>query len=149
MTTSTEKKYLDIKDIAKSIRQQLKTEFPLCVFSIEIERYSMGQTLNIQLMSTPFEVFNKGHKEDMNGKVYDERDYQYRQLNHYRAIQDFGDGYNNGSYLTQEAWKVLKRALEITHQFHYDNSDSQTDYFDTNFYIHLAIGKWNKPFQKQ
>ena len=30
--------------------------------------------------------------------------------------------------------------------YNYDDSDSQTDYFDTNFYYSLAIGKWDKPF---
>ena len=28
----------------------------------------------------------------------------------------------------------------------YDNSDVQTDYFDTAFYIDVNIGNWNKPY---
>jgi len=30
---------------------------------------------------------------------------------------------------------------------YYDNSDAQTDYFDTAYYISVNIGKWNKPYQ--
>ena len=29
----------------------------------------------------------------------------------------------------------------------YDNSDAQTDYFDTAYYTDLDIGSWDKPFQ--
>lgn len=29
---------------------------------------------------------------------------------------------------------------------YYDNSDAQTDYFDTAYYVHVNIGKWNKPY---
>jgi hypothetical protein len=28
----------------------------------------------------------------------------------------------------------------------YDNSDIQTDYFDTAYYFDICIGRWNKPF---
>lgn len=28
----------------------------------------------------------------------------------------------------------------------YDNSDVQTDYFDTAFYVDVNIGNWNKPY---
>jgi len=29
----------------------------------------------------------------------------------------------------------------------YDNSDAQTDYFDTAYYTDLEIGSWDKPYQ--
>ena len=29
----------------------------------------------------------------------------------------------------------------------YDNSDAMVDYFDTAYYTHLNIGKWNKPYE--
>ena len=29
---------------------------------------------------------------------------------------------------------------------YYDNSDAQTDYFDTAYYVHINIGSWDKPF---
>jgi hypothetical protein len=30
---------------------------------------------------------------------------------------------------------------------YYDNSDIQSDYFDTAYYIDVNIGKWDKPYQ--
>ena len=29
----------------------------------------------------------------------------------------------------------------------YDNSDAMTDYFDTAYYTHVSVGKWNKPYE--
>jgi hypothetical protein len=40
-----------------------------------------------------------------------------------------------------EAFQALKAADW------YDESDAQTDYFNTAYYIDLNIGKWNKPYQ--
>jgi len=28
----------------------------------------------------------------------------------------------------------------------YDNSDAQTDYFDTAYYVDVNVGSWNKPY---
>jgi hypothetical protein len=30
---------------------------------------------------------------------------------------------------------------------YYDNSDIQSDYFDTAYYIHVNIGRWNKSYE--
>ena len=40
-----------------------------------------------------------------------------------------------------EAFQALKSADW------YDESDAQTDYFNTAYYVDLNIGKWNKPYQ--
>ena len=29
----------------------------------------------------------------------------------------------------------------------YDNSDAQTDYFDTAYYVDVNVGSWNKPYE--
>jgi hypothetical protein len=39
-----------------------------------------------------------------------------------------------------EAFQALKAADW------YDESDAQTDYFNTAYYVDLNIGKWNKPY---
>ena len=101
-------------------------------------------------MESNFEVFNRDYRQNRNGRFYTEDDYKYAQLNHYiflRQSFDDVDGYNNGMYLTRKAWNVLKRVVEIANSYRYDDSDAQIDYFDTNFYLDLEIGRWNKPFK--
>ena len=71
---------------------------------------------------------------------------RHAQLSQYTANDDFNpDVWNNGHFLTEETHNLLKRVCEIVNQYNYDDSDIQTDYFDTNFYLHLRIGKWDKP----
>jgi len=45
-----------------------------------------------------------------------------------------------------EAATVLNKILECLNIDNYDNSDTQTDYFDVGHYSHIEIGKWNKPY---
>ena len=40
-------KDLDVADVAKLIRKDLKAAFPAAKFSVRIERYSMGQRINV------------------------------------------------------------------------------------------------------
>ena len=42
--------------------------------------------------------------------------------------------------------EVLKIIKTSSNRKWYDRSDSQSDYFDTAFYIHLGIGSWNQPY---
>lgn len=136
-------KYRDIKDIAKDVRKQLREEFPQCKFSVTIYRFSMGQSMTIALMGAPFAAFAKD--EDVNGN---RREDAYAQLNQYQLRKEPEEHICNGAYLTPEAWAVMKRADEVQREYNWNNSDSQTDYFDVNFYFHPQIGKWDKPFEK-
>jgi len=138
---------LGIADIAKIIRKELKEKYPACTFSTTIQKYSGGQSLHLALMSAPFEVFNTEHKQDKNGNIYTDRDYGYAQLNKYQ-FKEYADGYNNGAYLTKEAYEVVRAAADLANSFNYDDSDAQIDYFHCNFYLNINIGKWDKPFAK-
>lgn len=139
--TTQEKIKMSIKDIAKNVRLQLKKEYPKCVFSVRIERYSMGQSLYISLMSAPFDVY--AQNKDCNNNPIEKA---YSQLNYYQLRNNFSNGICNGIYLTRQAWDCLQKAVAIADVYNYDNSDLQTDYFDVRFHLHIEIGQWNKPF---
>jgi len=132
---------MDIKDIAREVKATLKKEFPACTFSVKIERYSLGQSMTVALMTAPFAVFDKD--EDVNGN---KRLEDYAQLNQYQFRSEGWEPVNNGVYLTPKAWDMLKRVDEIQNGRNWDNSDLQTDYFDVNYYTNLNIGRWDKPF---
>lgn len=138
--------YRNIKDIAATIRENLKREFPQCKFSVQIERYSMGQSLHVALMRAPFEAFSNRYNTDGSDR---ERD--YAQLNEFTLRDpDLNVQQNricNGVFLTADAWDTMKRVEQIMNAENWDRSDSMTDYFDVNYYTHLNIGKWNKPFE--
>lgn len=59
------------------------------------------------------------------------------QLNHYHLERDY-----EGAVL-----KVLEAAKAALYSAdYYDDSDAQTDYFNCAYYVHMQIGKWDKPF---
>jgi hypothetical protein len=115
---------LTMKDIAKLIREQLKKDHPTCKFSVTKEIYSMGASIHVSLISADFKAIKN--------------DEEYLQLNQYHL--------ENDDRITDEAKKVMLYVNQLVYSYNYDNSDSMTDYFDTNFYLHLNIGKYNKPF---
>lgn len=47
-----ETKDLDIKEIAKLVRRDIKQAYPTFKTSVRIERYSMGQSLNVTIQNT-------------------------------------------------------------------------------------------------
>ena len=136
--------YKSTKDLCSTIRQDLKTSLPDCKFSVVGENYSGGRSINVALMEGPVDVFNLNHPDRNPG--WDGK--QYCQLNQYQFKAEYGQ-VNNGSVLTPECWEIMKKATEIALKEHWDNSDPMTDYFNCNFYLHLAIGKWNKPYVKK
>jgi len=153
--TKREKYTMDISDIAKDIRKQLKHKFPKCKFSVRIERFSMGQAIDIHLISAPFEAINKEETIRFmeyrgNTQYIDSVNWGNAQLNEYQ-FDDFDNhlgfpGLNNGTVLTWAAWQTMKTAKDIIDFYNFDESDTQTDYFHVNFYTHYQIGKWDKPF---
>ena len=116
-------KITDTKQIAKLVREQLKKEFPKYKFSVTKDGHS---SLNVHLMlaENHFQISEYSFKDPWKEDVW-----------------------NNGCFLTEEAHKVLTRAVEIINQWNWDNSGSMTDYFDVNYYVHLCIGKWDKGFE--
>ena len=50
-------------------------------------------------------------------------------------------------HFTGKSKKFLTEAFDaLKSAGYYDNSDAQTDYFDTAYYYDINIGKWNKPY---
>ncbi len=61
----------------------------------------------------------------------------YDQVNHYH----YRDHYSG------KAKELMTKIVAAIYSGdYYDNSDAQTDYFDTAYYAHINIGKWDKPF---
>ncbi len=44
---------IDTKEVAKLVRRELKTHFPHHKFSVRIERYSMGSSINVTWIDGP------------------------------------------------------------------------------------------------
>lgn len=119
---------LTTKEIAAIVSNEYKKQFPNCKFSVRIETYSGGSSINVALMAADFEV------------VTDEaRGESGIQINHYHIVND--------ERLTEKGKELFKTARQILNAYNFDESDSSVDYFFVNFYEHYSVGQYNKPFQ--
>lgn len=142
-----------LKEIAQSVRAELKKEFPDCKFSVRTQYASMCQELKVSLMASPESVYASllSRPDKYDGSQH-EINPGYNQLNHYYIEEDYnheGQWYSNGVHLTEKGAKMLNRVVEIANQENWNNSDSMTDYFDVNYYFSLSIGQWDKPYQSK
>ena len=138
----------DLKDIAKDIRDALKSHYPEWKYSVTINRFPNGQSLSVALMSGPRSPFG-------DNMTYPSRLYMmspidgHAQLNSYITKEPL-DGkmvwVSNGVILTDEAANMLREVIEISNRDNWDDSMPAIDYFDSNYYFYISIGKWNKPF---
>lgn len=143
---------LGIKEIAERIRFFAKKKYPECKFSITIQRYSGGQSMDLRLMSAPYEIFETPTLERAEiSKGYGTAEQKlsswkyavekgHHQVNQYYVKED--------SYLNEKGKEIMKFLNDSATVYNFDDSDAMTDYFHTNFYVHLAVGKWDKPFIK-
>jgi len=143
---------LGIKEIAKKVREKLKDKYPNTKWSIRIQRYAGGCSLSVDLMEVDFDFYAKPDKE------YAELHFEQR---HYQSVEAFMESWEDdikrktGSVnqfyidddfrLSDKAKELLNFANDTVNSYNFDDSDSMTDYFHVNFYLHLGIGKWDKP----
>lgn len=146
--------------ISKIARQALKKEFPNCKFNITTEYYSGGSSITLSLMKADFKVVKdvKDIPEEAferlerlgrytKDQVIIQQTKLYHQLNQYHFNKEYDAiDWNNGVFLTEQAHKVLNRAVQIIQHYNWDHSDIQSDYFDVHFYLHVQIGKYDRPF---
>ena len=102
--------------------------------SLAIENHS-SLVLNIQAGKIDFiGNYNETMANDPNSRNTTERD--YIQVNPY--------WFQN--HVTGDALAFLSEVIAAMNVGNYDNSDVQSDYFDTGWYSNINIGKWNKPY---
>lgn len=109
---------LDIKEVAKLIRKDLKTHYKGYKFSVRISGFSGGQSLGVVIKEIPdsLTLYNPEWLQ------------QIRTTGHYPY-----DLARN----SPEAIQLCKDIRSIVQSYNYDGSDSQTDYFNVRFYTHV------------
>jgi len=141
---------LSTKEIAKRVREYCK-KFKPWKFSVT----SDPTQITVRLTAGPREAIKEmGYYNKRTGEFEKHENKNYSQLNHftfmrngYHTETNVPDGYNNGAILTEEVWEMFCDILNYLNSYHFDDSDPMIDYFDTNFYINMEIGKWDKPFK--
>ena len=143
---------LSRKEITARIRSELKTRYPDCKFSVTFSTYSGGGNIAVRLMAAKFDVFStpdlevasniRGNRimtpDEVMANWKNVVEKGYHQLNHYYLKDDYT--------LTDRARDMFTAINDTITSFRRDDSDGMIDYFDTNFYYDLVIGRWDKAF---
>ena len=125
------------KEMAAQIRKELKVRFPTYKFSVRKEGFSGGSAITVALMTAPHEVFAAEQNERYHLSSYA---FKYAQLNEYQLNHTSrNDNYDsNGTRLTKRAFNMLVDLVQYL---------DSLKWFDTRYsFLHLEIGKWDKPF---
>lgn len=142
---------LRTSDITKLIRNYIKTNYPDTKWSVTKRDYN---SVNVVLLSSKDDVFEKPEKSKLfsNGIVLRGYMTEEEAIGYWnRAIESGNHGVNqyyleNDYMLTKEAKAMFKDIVSFINSYNFDDSDSQIDYFHTNFYLNLSVGKWDKKY---
>ncbi len=127
---------LDTAQIAKRIREDIKAAvhsrvLPKAAYSVRTEKYSMGSSITVVASKLPFEVLNPEAFTVEKGA-------------HWASF----DRANHGSRLTPAAQDVERALNAIVDAYHWDRSDSMTDYYNERFAKDVRVeedkGAWQK-----
>lgn len=122
--------YITAAEVSE-IRKALKAEFPNVKFSVALSSGHLGVDVNV--MSSKDQDFSA---------IVDK--WGTAQINEYHL--HFYPGHEKFLQRVIDIIKLAPAKAEGGREW-FDKSDAMTDYFHTAFYIHLGIGKWNKPYQ--
>lgn len=104
---------LNTKETAIEVRKHLKKQFPEVKFSVT----SSHRNINIVIKSSPYSNIEPEYNEEM--------------TNHMRREER--------KALNQELYAILEYCSQLLNSYNYDDSDSMSDYFNTNFYTNVSI----------
>ena len=125
--------YINAKDV-QAIRNELKAAFPK--FKFGVRKMSGGSNgVDVTIKSGPTDFGDCFRSDD-----------GYAQINQYHTHM-----YGDHKDMFDKVHDIIKTAPirgegYWANKGWYDNSDSQIDYFDTAYYIHMQVGSWSQPY---
>ena len=134
--------YISTDDV-KHIRNELKKELPQYKFSVVRDHHS---SVTISLMKGPafndYEYFDRYNNVTKTANLSDGEHHQINQFH----LEDFY-GKENAEILGKIDTISRTAPAKNGEKVWYNDSDIQTDYFDIAYYVHINVGKWNKPYE--
>jgi hypothetical protein len=120
--------YISSSDV-KAIRVELKRKFPK--FKISVRKGAGSSSVDVNVLSGPADFADCFYNDS-----------KYVNINQY-----YLENYPQSQNMLREMIDIMKCAPHRAGgDSWYDKSDTQVDYFNTAFYLHLNIGQWDKPY---
>ena len=134
--------FISAEDV-KHIRNELKKELPQYKFSVVRDHHS---SVTISLMKGPafkdHEYFDRYAQETKVGNLSDG---EHHQINQHWLEEFYG---KENAKILDKIHVIAKTApAKNGGKVWYNDSDAMIDYFDTAYYVHMRVGKWNKSYE--
>ena len=130
--TKSEKINMDIADIAKAVRKDIKNEFGNKIkCSVRSKRFAGGTSLSVELKKCSIDLI-KSEEE------FDEEYMDYR-LTNPDLFKRLKLRYHRNEILAVKE-EVTQKINEIVDAYNFDESDYMIDYYCVNFYYHGVSG---------
>ena len=116
------------------MNQEMKKTIAIAMKPV-LKKYGVKATLSVENLSTIHLNIKSSKFDFMKQAGYDGK---YMTVNPYSYERDFSG----------ECLEFLKEAHNVLlGAGWYNNSDSQSDYFDIAYYYYVNVGRWNTPYE--
>lgn len=167
-------KNLSTSEQAKAITSEMKKQFPDVKIARKSDLYSGGSSIDFNIMSSDKDLFVSDKEIDKmedfgnitsnyewerwakaNVKDYekthsywdsDKRKYAKEVLTNLKK-RDIQSVRGNEWFLSDYGKKVVSALNKEANSYTYSDNDGMVDYFNHGTYMHISIGKWDKPYQ--
>lgn len=112
---------MPLKEIASKVREYAKEHYPCFKFSIRTQDCSVI-CITLVSGSVPAILSDRSHISGFNN------------LKHFK------------NEISEEAYDAVDGIHKYAQSYNYNDSDSEIDYYDVNFYLRIDIGRWDKPY---
>ena len=125
--TQTELRHMPLKEIAKMVRKNLKTEFGKNIkFSVRCRGYN---ALSVEVKKATSEMF-------MNEAEFEDSHSRYKVSNP-AIYENLKFRFDRRDYIALKE-DVYEKIVAIVNEFNFDNSDPYTDYCDVNYFTNIG-----------
>lgn len=127
---------LSAKEIARLLREEFKKELPGVKVSVRQTWSTHTPAITVSIMEAPEAVLT----ERVKSGYLDQAD---------SWLEGFRKPWETETLekLTSYGKELVGKISGALKSYNYDDSDSQTDYFDRNFFDRVEVGQYDKPFR--
>lgn len=136
---------LSATDIAKKIRQHIKTSHPGWKFSVRVSQSTYTSRIDIVLQNAPIRVLKplEELKKTLSSWEYESIKSMLENDKFRYDISSIG---GMKKICTDEAYKVMQDVHDYVESYNRWETDIMTDYFEYHFFSFYAVGSYDKPF---
>lgn len=112
-------------------------------------RYGIKGSISVDNHSSLVVTIKEGRLDLIGEANRSNREYAERTGQRFYEVKDNyqANAYRPTDYADNTVGRFFKElSAAMRGNLWYDRSDAMTDYFDTAYYLHINVGRWNRPY---